>query len=223
MSWYREWFNQDYLHLYAHRSAEEAEAHLEKILSHLQLPEGATILDLGCGAGRYSIPLARRGYQVTGLDLSPTLLAEARKSDAPITWIEQDMRDLSGLGPFDLVLSLFTSFGYFNHKENQRVLEQVYDVLKADGRFVLDYLRPEEVKRKLIPHRQQMVEGEQVDIECSIEDDRVIKRIKFPDRMYEESVALYTLEELTSQLAIAGLQVTESWHEGDRQLLVAAK
>ncbi len=50
------------------------------ILDELSVPAGASILDVGCGTGRHSIELARRGYDVTGLDLSAQMLARAAAS-----------------------------------------------------------------------------------------------------------------------------------------------
>ena len=69
-------------------------AEVEFLIEELGLKEGASLLDVGCGTGRHSIELARRGYQVTGIDLSSGMLAEAKKAaqaaGVVVTWIQSD-------------------------------------------------------------------------------------------------------------------------------------
>ncbi len=69
------------------------------LLQELQLSPGAKILDIGCGTGRHSIELARQGYQMTGIDLSSEMLAEAQRaadrSGVEVTWIQRDATDLT--------------------------------------------------------------------------------------------------------------------------------
>ncbi|HEX8904076.1 MAG TPA: methyltransferase domain-containing protein, partial [Longimicrobiaceae bacterium] len=87
----------------------------------------AEVLDLACGWGRHSVELARAGFRVTGLDLSETLLARARKRAAAagvaVDFVRGDMREVPWRGRFDLVLSLYSSLGYFlSDDEDLRVL-----------------------------------------------------------------------------------------------------
>lgn len=97
--WYREIFDEDYLRVYGplfkpERTAKE----VEFLLGVLALKPGASILDLCCGYGRHSIELARKGFQVTGYDLSEHLLGAAkqaaRESGVNVKWVHGDMRDL---------------------------------------------------------------------------------------------------------------------------------
>jgi Cyclopropane fatty acid synthase and related methyltransferases len=108
----------------------------------LHLKPGAEILDLACGVGRHSIELAKRGYKVTGLDINPALLKEARrrakKQMVKIRWICKDMREITFQEKFDVVLNLFTSFGYFTEKENQELISKVSKALKPQGYFVIE-------------------------------------------------------------------------------------
>lgn len=113
---------------------------LEKVL---KLKKGVKILDLACGYGRHSIELARRGYKVTGVDINSSLLKEAkrlaRKSGVTITWVESDMRNLPFKESFDFILNLFTSFGYFDNDEDDKlIVQKVAQALKPGGQFVLD-------------------------------------------------------------------------------------
>src|SRR5262249_17250558 len=118
--WYAGWFNQDYLDLYAHRNTQEARSVADLISSRLPDVRGGRTLDLGCGAGR-PLPFLAEQQPTVGLDLSPWLLDVARKRhpDAPLARADMRMlpfRDAS----FSLVVSLFTSFGYFlDDSENE--------------------------------------------------------------------------------------------------------
>ena len=92
--------------------------------------DGGAVLDLCCGPGRHSLEFARRGFTVTGVDRSPFLLERAReKADAAaltVEWVLDDMRQFQRPAAFDLACNLFTSFGYFEHEEdNLRVLRNI--------------------------------------------------------------------------------------------------
>lgn len=119
------------------------------------------VLDLGCGPGRHSIPLARQGAQVTGVDRSPFLLEKAKSradlGKLGIEWVQEDMRSFVRPGSFDLAISLFTSFGYFEDVEDLRVLENVFRSLAPGGFFIIDLMGKEVIARGFAPsavHRQ---------------------------------------------------------------------
>ena len=138
--WYRELFDERYLLFFEDVVQRGAAAEEIDFIDHaLALPEGSRILDLGCGFGRHAIPMAERGYRVTGLDLSPRMLDVARRLaeqlHVSVDWVERDLRDLSELGPFEGCVCLYTAFGYFSDQENLGVLSAVRDVLARDGRL----------------------------------------------------------------------------------------
>lgn len=147
-AWYESWFNSPYYHLlYKDRDYAEAEAFLNRLTEHLSPRPDARFLDLACGKGRHSVFLAAKGFKVTGLDLSPQNIRAANETAAEqgldIRFREHDMREDSGLGPFDFILNLFTSFGYFDDpSDNLRVLQAVRAQLAASGTFVLDFMNP---------------------------------------------------------------------------------
>jgi SAM-dependent methyltransferase len=104
---------------------------------------GGAVLDLACGPARISALLAQRGFAVTGVDRSPFLLARAKERagrlGVTLELVHSDMRDFLRPDSFDVVLNLFTSFGYFrDDDDNQCVLNNVHTNLHAGGVFVLD-------------------------------------------------------------------------------------
>jgi SAM-dependent methyltransferase len=140
-AWFETIFDERYPELFGPLEG-NAEKEVEEILGLLAVPPGSAVEDLGCGRGRHSIPLARRGYVVTGVDLSDKMLriarARALREGVSVEWLREDMRVFRRPGAFDLCLSLFTSFGFFNDRENQRVLDNVGVSLKEGGTLLLD-------------------------------------------------------------------------------------
>jgi len=114
----------------------------------LTKPVGPRVLDLCCGPGRHSVEFAKRGLSVTGVDRSAFLLGKARESSDAVEWVQQDMREFSRPGSFDMVCCLFTSFGYFaDDEENQAVLKNIHASLGPAGVFVIDVLGKERLAR----------------------------------------------------------------------------
>ncbi len=112
------------------------------------LKENSAVLDLCCGIGRHSLALAEDGYRVTGVDITVPYLDQA-KSDAEkrqmqIEFLRGDMREFIRPDYFDLVVNLYTSFGYFeDKKDDYKVLLNVYASLKENGHFVIEVLGKE--------------------------------------------------------------------------------
>jgi SAM-dependent methyltransferase len=148
--WFKKAFEGHYLEVYAHRNLQEAQAHLPQIIQLAQLEHlsaHSKILDLGCGQGRYSILLKNAGYRIVGLDYSKDLLNQAKSSDPAAHWLRGNMLQLPFRESFDRVLSLFTSFGYFDVDEmNLQVLQEMASCLKLGGLLYLDYLNPQSVQ-----------------------------------------------------------------------------
>lgn len=125
---------------------------IDHILHFLALKPGDAILDMGCGPGRHSLEFARRGFNVTGVDTTETYLQVAREvvreEGLKVNFLHQDMRNFSSPNSFMAVISLYTSFGYFeNQSENQLVLHNIYTSLKPGGTFVLDTMGKEVLAR----------------------------------------------------------------------------
>ncbi|HET6328702.1 MAG TPA: class I SAM-dependent methyltransferase [Planctomycetaceae bacterium] len=132
-----------------------AAENVSKIVALSGISDGS-VLDLACGPGRYAVPFAKAGFQVTGVDRTRFLLDKAReratREGATIEWVEQDMRQFSRPAAFDLALNVYTSFGYFDGAaENRRVLENILTSLKPGGAFVFEHLGKEILAGKFQP------------------------------------------------------------------------
>ena len=148
--WWRSWFGPGYLALYDQFLAERTPVEIDQLEALLALRPPKRILDLPCGQGRHAIELARRGYDVTGVDLSPFMLkvAEERARAAAVRarWLEGDMRAPIAGEKFDVVLNLFTSLGYFaDAADDRRVVSAAAAMLVPEGRFVLEMINGERV------------------------------------------------------------------------------
>ncbi|WP_432742009.1 class I SAM-dependent methyltransferase [Streptomyces sp. JH002] len=114
----------------------------------LRFGEEGRVLDLCCGPGIFLVPLAARGYSVTGVDLSALMLERAREAAAGAgvraRLIQGDMLTHREPRTYDAVLNLFTSFGYFErHEDNTRVLRNAFDSLVPGGRLLIDVMGKE--------------------------------------------------------------------------------
>jgi len=115
---------------------------IDKVSKLLAIGPKDLILDLCCGIGRHSLELARRGYQVTGVDRTRGYLDKARKQakkeSLDIEFVQGDMRFFSRPSAFDIVISMFTSFSYFEDpQEDKRVIKNVFESLKIGGSFII--------------------------------------------------------------------------------------
>jgi len=220
--WYVEWFDENYLEVYRHRNTEDAQKQVQLIIDTLKLPKQSKILDLGCGEGRYTAVLKDRGYRVLGLDLSKTLIKYGKKNDPQLNLVVGDMRYIPGR--FDLILSLFTSFGYFEKdEENERVIRSVYQSLDPGGIYWLDFLNAGYVQKNLVPESASSIpHGIHVLEKRKITGGRIIKDIYFKKngtkKCYRESVRLFTPQDLECMFQKNGLRVEQRFgdYNGNR-------
>ena len=161
----REWFDDDafwrelYPFMFPEKRLAGAIREVDQVLE-LTKPKGKLALDLCCGPGRCSVALARRGFFVTGVDRTRYLLAQARRraraARVKIEWVRADMRDFVRPGAFDLVLSMFTSFGYFDDKrEDLTVLQNLFASLRPGGRCLIDVVGKEYLARIFQPTKSE--------------------------------------------------------------------
>jgi 2-polyprenyl-3-methyl-5-hydroxy-6-metoxy-1,4-benzoquinol methylase len=144
--WYESLF-ENYGQKYDHESFTQGTAgECDFIETELKSDKTLKILDVGCGTGRHAIELSKRGYSVTGIDLSETQLARAREkaeqSNLNITFIRQDARNLNFNNEFDVAIMLCEGgFPLMETDEmNYEILKNVTKSLKENGKFIFTTL-----------------------------------------------------------------------------------
>lgn len=190
---------------------------VEHVVSLSQIKKGAQVLDLCCGVGRHSIEFARRGFTVTGVDVTPHYLKEARrkaqKAKLSVEFIKDDMRRFQRRNTYNVVINLFGSFGYFeDQRDDYRVAKNVYVSLKKKGTFIIE-LMGKEVLARIFQKRDWY----EIDDTLVLEErttDRDWKRIdsrwviiKGRERKeFTISLRLYSAVELSTLLQSAGFR-----------------
>lgn len=208
---------------------ERLSAECDFIADALDLDLDAELLDVPCGEGRHAVELARRGYRPTGVELSGTALAQARAAAAaeaeierPLVFLQRDMRDLEGLGPFGGAFSLGNAFGYFEGAECRRFLSALAGTLQPGAGFLL---HSGMVAESLLPNYEPQVELEVGDYRmlCENSYDVLAGRLDTRYRLsrgeeVEERLGhhwIFTLAEIRAMLEQAGFADIEPFSEVD--------
>ncbi|RMG39929.1 MAG: class I SAM-dependent methyltransferase [Candidatus Dadabacteria bacterium] len=215
--WYRRSFGKEYLKIYAHRNLELAEEEVDFVVKTLNLDSSAAVLDFACGAGRHLYHFYRRNVKVIGADLSEELLVAARTLVPEARLVRHDMRYLPFASEsFEAVLSLFTSFGYFeSDNENLEVLKGAYRVLKNGGRILIDFMNAPLAVNSLVKSSSRKIDGAEIIEKRSynrqtgrIEKEMELYREDGTLERYFESVRAYTPAELRELLSMSRFKIT---------------
>ncbi len=203
------------------RQTDDEVAFIERALG---LNEPCDLLDLCCGHGRHSVRLAKQGHRVTGVDISAYNIEKATESASEfvveVAWREADMRD-TGLANSsqDVVINMFSAFGYFDDAGNQRVLEEVARVLRPGGQFFVDLVNRDSLMRRF----ETRGAGERRDGRTGVEEREFDSTtgsittswtVTEPDSeriAHTHTIRIYTLQELEVRMEQAGLTVEEAW------------
>ena len=200
---------------------------VDRLKDILELERGDKILDQCCAIGRLSLELARRGYDVTGKDLTETYLEEARQKakeeDLDIEFIRADMREFKREETFDAVINFFTSFGYSKYdEENMKVLKNVHRSLKPGGRFLLDVMGKEVVDKVYTDTDMVRIDNGYFVEERQIRQDLDMlestwKLIKDDGDVYEHKFMfkMYTREKLEEMLKDVGFEKVDTYGDID--------
>lgn len=145
----------DESHGAASRVSGERELQMEWLWENLGLAEGQTLLDVTCGPGLYTVPLARRGLNVVGVDFGPAAIAYAREMAERegvarrCRFVQADVREVDfGEEAFDAALFLYGQAAVFERGEARALLEKIARALRPGGRLCLELLNQEKVDKE---------------------------------------------------------------------------
>lgn len=213
--WTPGYFGSTYLKAYHQDPLTKAQVDgIERLLG---LTPGTRVLDLCCGYGRHSLEITRRGYEVVGFDLSSTLLERARREAAReglrVRFVQGDMRALPFTSEFDVVVNLFTSFGYFDDRaDDLKALRGAARALRPGGRLLMDLLNKEWLVRHFEPRFWDETPAGAVlndlvfDFPTGrLRNTRILIPARGPRRRLVSSIRIYTLAEIVHLLREAGL------------------
>jgi SAM-dependent methyltransferase len=227
-----EWFTDEslwqdlYLFLFPEERFQQAEEEIGKIIKLLDF-KGKRVLDLACGPGRHSIALAKKGLQVTGVDRSLLLLKKAKefsaKENVDVEWIHEDMRNFIRNEYFDLLINLFTSFGYFDNRNEDLIqLKNMYSSLKSGGYCVIDVVGKEWLAKHFEPtHATDLADGsilierrEIIDNWSRIQNEWILIKNKMA-KSFAFTLNIYSGQELKNLLQKAGFKKVQLYGDLD--------
>ncbi|MEO8513319.1 MAG: class I SAM-dependent methyltransferase [Ignavibacteria bacterium] len=230
-NWYKKWFStKDYLELYKHRNSRDAAQIAGLITKTLKIPKGSKVLDLACGNGRHSLYFAKKGLDVLGIDLSEYLIGEAKKKlntdykkyKDNLHFEIRDMRNIAHTNEFDLVVNLFSSFGYFEKdSENFKVINSISKSLKKGGYFFFDFLNGDYLRKHLKPFDVSIRNHKVVLQVREIKGNAVYKSIVITGNnpkgrtpkvcKFHEMIKLYNLPDFRKVFAKNGLSIIKTF------------
>ena len=210
--------------MYFNRDEKEAAAFIHLLLSRLQPPADALMLDIACGRGRHSRMLAEEGYDVTGIDLSPAGIEFAHPyENEKLHFFQHDMRLPFWVNYFDYAFNFFTSFGYFRtEREHYNAIRTIAHSLKPGGLLVLDYLNVHYAEDHLVHKSEKEIDGVNYYLTKWFDETHFYKKIVVEDDQldhpleFTEKVAKFTLGDFNDMFSFHRLQVQEVF--GDYQL-----
>lgn len=134
---------------------DRTERESEGVINLLKLPIGSSILDVPCGYGRHSIYLAKKGFQVTGIDINEEHLKKAiisaNNEKVDVSFKKEDMKFLGKehVSKYDSLINIFYSFGFFTEEENIQTMKGFYNSLKNGGKMLIHTdVSPEMISNK---------------------------------------------------------------------------
>ena len=224
MTWYQEWFGEEYLELYSYRDENEARQQVHFFREQCGALPGP-VLDLACGKGRHLDELRSAGYRAAGCDLSFTLLRAGALEYGQLPVARADMRSLPFCSDsFAGLVNFFTSFGYFaTEEENLQVVREMARVLRGGAPLLFDYLNLARELKKLVQRETRETPMGTVRIERWFDpsDQSINKRITIGDKRYLERVRGYELDEISSMFESCGLAIRDAFGDFDGSAFTA--
>ncbi len=197
--------------------------HIVERLEKYGIPENIEILDVACGTGVVTVELAKRGYEMTGLDLSPDMLSHAkdraREQGVKIKWLRDDMRTFKVAQKFPCVISTHDVLDHlFEDVELDQAFQRIADTLLPDGLFIFDMNCWEGIRhlngRTIFVENSERSGAYHLIAEDGTLETNIVGFLRVEDNLYERfSETLfqrcYSNDEIEKRLADVGLELLE--------------
>ncbi len=221
--WFGEWFDSPYYHiLYRHRDMVEAQQFITNVLEKCKPKPGSKFLDVACGRGRHSLYMNQKGFDVTGIDISEVNLSVGKVyENAHLHFVKHDMREVFRPNTFDFIFNFFTSFGFFDTKqEHDLAITAISKSLVKGGYFLIDFLNPYVVINDLVEAETKIIDGIKFNISRKFDGEFILKDIVINDngqiQYFQEKVKAIVKDEFLEYFEHAGLKVIGKF--GDYEL-----
>lgn len=201
---------------------------IEFILDVLNLQSGSAILDLYCGYGRHALELAKRGFQIVGVDDNLSFLEIARQKAAEIrvnaSFKQCDMRELRYDQQFDAVINMFAAFGFFSDAENEQVITSIHRALKPGGSLLIDLLNKDWILKNNLTRYWRHPSGDYVlSYKVEIVAGRAVMKRELLNQLtgaktkFEFGLRVYSLTELSDMLRRQNFLIEAEYGGFDRR------
>jgi len=202
---------------------------ITKILKKHGIVRGR-LLDIACGNGRICIPMAKKGYNVTGIDIGSLYIDDAKKradkNRVKVDFICGDMRKINRLvrGKFDVVFSVWTSIGYYGKRTDEKLFKNVASLLKKKGLFLIlntmsqEYLMNHycsglfnEAGKYVVLHKDNRFDRyHSINTEKWVFYEKTGKDLKYVDEL-ELKLRIYSVAEMVEMAEKSGFEFIEAY------------
>lgn len=242
-NWYEDFFQGINCELWEKAvSPEWTEQEVDLLISELNINQRKHILDIPCGFGRHSIELAKRGYQVTGVDISETFIKsldeKVKTEKLPVNAIQADLLSIKLNSTFSGAICMGNSFGYFNVDKMKTFIEKVSSSLEPGSRFIINSgMIAESILPNFSKNRSftagnitmDITNTYRVDDSCIVSSILYTKENKTEEHSFKHYV--FTLGEVKRLLELFGLKTIatyssparEEYNMGDPQIYIVAE
>jgi cyclopropane fatty-acyl-phospholipid synthase-like methyltransferase len=221
MEWWHNYFDETYLRFWVTLTPERVQKEVNGIINYLDIKPGQSILDVPCGNGRITVPLAQRGFKVTGLDISNYMLnlgkKEVEKNHLDVDLVKGDMRNIPHKNEFDAAIAIFQPLGMFGKKEDDLTfLNSINHSLKKEGKFLLETRHRDAVEKKEVNEYWEydgtvILQNSSFDPFTSIRT-QTLKWLENGRWKEKKSLGLYyTVTEIISMLEDTGFKVKKTY------------
>lgn len=212
------------------------------IVSELNLEQGRHILDIPCGFGRHSVELAKRGFHVTGVDISHTfikgLTEKLKKEKLSVNAIEANVLTLKLNQKFSDAICMGNCFGYFDITKMKLFIEKISSCLHKGAKFIINSgMIAESILPNFTKHRMFTIDDIKMSIlnVYNVGDSCVTSHIVYTKNSMKEEHSfkhyVFTMEEVTRLLKMYGLEIIHSYNStskdeysfGDEQIYMVAE